>query len=70
MLLLKAAEPSLIDINFGLMFWTLVTFVIVLIVLKKKAFGPIQDAIDARRKANPRIAFYLTRAAKEKWLRT
>jgi F-type H+-transporting ATPase subunit b len=51
MLLLKAAEPSLIDINFGLMFWTLVTFVIVLVVLKKKAFGPIQDAIDARRTA-------------------
>jgi F-type H+-transporting ATPase subunit b len=51
MLLLKAAEPSLIDINFGLMFWTLVTFVIVLVVLKKYAFGPIQAAIDARRKA-------------------
>ena len=49
--LLKAAEPSLIDINFGLMFWTLVTFVIVLVVLKKYAFGPIQDAIDARRTA-------------------
>ena len=51
MLLLKAAEPSLIDINFGLMFWTLVTFVIVLVVLKKYAFGPIQVAIDDRRKA-------------------
>src|SRR5213593_461282 len=51
MLLLKAAEPSLIDINFGLMFWTLVTFVIVLVVLKKYAFGPIQDAIDGRRTA-------------------
>jgi F-type H+-transporting ATPase subunit b len=49
--LLKAAEPSLIDINFGLMFWTLVTFVIVLFVLKKYAFGPIQAAIDARRAA-------------------
>ena len=49
--LLKAAEPSLIDINFGLMFWTLVTFVIVLIVLKKFAFGPIQVAIDARKSA-------------------
>jgi F-type H+-transporting ATPase subunit b len=49
--LLKAAEPSLIDINFGLMFWTLVTFVIVLVVLKKYAFGPIQAAIDARRAA-------------------
>src|SRR5437899_1218887 len=51
MLLLKAAQPSLIDINFGLMFWTLVTFVIVLVVLKWKAFGPIQSAIDARRAA-------------------
>jgi F-type H+-transporting ATPase subunit b len=45
-----AAKPSLIDLNFGLMFWTLVTFVIVLIVLKKKAFGPIQAAIDDRRR--------------------
>jgi F-type H+-transporting ATPase subunit b len=51
LILAKPAEPSLIDINFGLMFWTLVTFVIVLIVLKKYAFGPIQAAIDARRKA-------------------
>ena len=42
MLLLKAAEPSLIDINFGLMFWTLFTFVVVLVVLKWYAFGPIQ----------------------------
>ena len=49
--LLKAADPSLIDLNFGLMFWTLVTFVIVLVVLKWKAFGPIQAAIDARRVA-------------------
>jgi F-type H+-transporting ATPase subunit b len=49
MLLLEAAKPSLIDINFGLMFWTIVTFLIVLVVLKKYAFGPIQGAIDARR---------------------
>ncbi len=49
--LLKAADPSLIDLNFGLMFWTLVTFVIVLVVLRWKAFGPIQAAIDARRVA-------------------
>jgi F-type H+-transporting ATPase subunit b len=50
-ILAEAAEPSLIDINFGLMFWTLLTFLVVLFVLKKKAFGPIQAAIDARRKA-------------------
>ena len=49
--LLEAAKPSLIDINFGLMFWTLVTFLIVLIVLKWKAFGPIQEALDQRKAA-------------------
>jgi F-type H+-transporting ATPase subunit b len=45
---LEAAKPSLIDINFGLMFWTVVTFLIVLVVLKWKAFGPIQEALDQR----------------------
>ncbi len=49
--LLEAAKPSLIDINFGLMFWTIVTFLIVLFVLKKYAFGPIQATLDERRKA-------------------
>ena len=45
---LEAAKPSLIDINFGLMFWTVVTFVIVLFVLKRYAFGPIQAMLDQR----------------------
>jgi F-type H+-transporting ATPase subunit b len=49
--LLDAAKPSLIDINFGLMFWTILTFLIVLYVLKRFAFGPIQATLDARRKA-------------------
>src|SRR6476469_7010321 len=49
--LLEAAKPSLIDINFGLMFWTILTFLIVLYVLKRFAFGPIQATLDARRKA-------------------
>jgi F-type H+-transporting ATPase subunit b len=44
----EAAKPSLIDINFGLMFWTILTFVIVLVILKKFAFGPIQEMLDAR----------------------
>ena len=51
MIVFAAAKPSLFDINFGLMFWTLVTFVIVLVILKWKAFGPIQEMIDSRRKA-------------------
>jgi F-type H+-transporting ATPase subunit b len=33
------------------MIWTLVTFVVVLIVLKKYAFGPVQQMIDQRRVA-------------------
>ena len=50
--LLEAAKsPSLIDINPGLMFWTLISFVVVLIVLRKYAFGPIQQMIDTRRAA-------------------
>ena len=51
MLILAAAKPSLIDINFGLMFWTIVSFLIVLVVLKKFAFGPIQATLDERRNA-------------------
>jgi F-type H+-transporting ATPase subunit b len=52
MLLLEAAKsPSLIDINPGLMFWTLITFVVVLVVLRKYAFGPIQQMIETRRAA-------------------
>jgi F-type H+-transporting ATPase subunit b len=46
--LLEAAKPSLIDINFGLMFWTILTFLIVLYILKRFAFGPIQAMLDAR----------------------
>jgi F-type H+-transporting ATPase subunit b len=40
---------DLIKPNPGLMFWTLITFVIVLVILKRYALGPIQAAIDARR---------------------
>jgi F-type H+-transporting ATPase subunit b len=40
---------SLIDVVPGLMVWTLVTFVIVLYVLRKLAFGRIQGLIDQRR---------------------
>ena len=44
-------DSTLITPTTGLMIWTLVTFVIVLIVLRKFAFGPIQQLIDARRQA-------------------
>jgi F-type H+-transporting ATPase subunit b len=42
-------DSTLITPTTGLMIWTLVTFVAVLIVLKRYAFGPIQQMIDDRR---------------------
>jgi F-type H+-transporting ATPase subunit b len=42
-------DSTLITPTTGLMIWTLVTFVVVLIVLKKYAFTPIQQMIDQRR---------------------
>jgi F-type H+-transporting ATPase subunit b len=43
-----AANP-LIDVTVGLMIWTLVCFGITFFVLRKYAFGPIQNIIDERR---------------------
>lgn len=40
---------ALIDVVPGLMIWTVVTFAIVLFVLRRVAFGRIQGLIDARR---------------------
>src|SRR3954454_10455248 len=51
MLALATKDPSLIDPNPGLMFWTLITFAIVLYVLRRFAWKPIQQTIEARRKA-------------------
>ena len=46
-----AAEKStgLIDVVPGLMVWTLITFAIVLLVLRRLAFGRIQEMIEKRR---------------------
>jgi F-type H+-transporting ATPase subunit b len=43
------ASNALIKVTPGLMIWTIVCFVIVLFVLRRYAFGPIQKAIDERR---------------------
>jgi F-type H+-transporting ATPase subunit b len=45
----EESEGSLIDVVPGLMVWTIVTFLIVLWVLRKFAFGRIQGMIDQRR---------------------
>ena len=43
-----AANP-LIQVTPGLMIWTIVCFLVVLFVLKRYAFGPVQQMIDTRR---------------------
>lgn len=40
---------SLIDVVPGLMVWTIVTFFITFLILRRYAFGPIQKLIDQRR---------------------
>jgi F-type H+-transporting ATPase subunit b len=43
------ATNPLIQVTPGLMIWTIVCFLITLFVLRRHAFGPIQEAIDQRR---------------------
>jgi F-type H+-transporting ATPase subunit b len=43
--------PNLLDPNVGVMAWTLVIFVLLLVVLSKFAFKPLFAAVEAREKA-------------------
>ncbi len=45
----EGGGDALIDVVPGLMIWTIITFLIVLFVLRKLAFGRIQGLIDERR---------------------
>ena len=38
----------MLDVHGGLLAWTVITFVLLLVVLKKVAWGPILDALEAR----------------------
>lgn len=44
----EGGEDPLFDINLGLSFWTLLVFLGLVFVLRKWAWGPILDAVDAR----------------------
>ena len=44
------ASNPLIQVTPGLMIWTIICFVIALVILKRYAFGPIQQMIEERRK--------------------
>jgi F-type H+-transporting ATPase subunit b len=46
--MLLGANP-LIEVNPGLMIWTIVCFAVTFFFLKRFAFGPVQQMIDARR---------------------
>jgi F-type H+-transporting ATPase subunit b len=46
-----AETPSLLSPNLGLMVWTLVIFILLFIVLRRFAFPPILEAVEARERA-------------------
>ena len=46
-----AATPGLLDPHLGLMTWTIIVFVLLMIGLKTFAFGPIVDAVKGREQA-------------------
>ncbi len=50
-LLASEGGGSLVSVSPGLIFWTVITFVILLIVLKKVAWKPILTALDQRESA-------------------
>ena len=43
-----AGGINLIDPKLGLIFWTLVTFLVVVLILRFSAWGPIMKALDER----------------------
>jgi F-type H+-transporting ATPase subunit b len=43
-----AQEPGLLSINYGLIVWTIITFILLLIVLGKFAWKPLLQALHAR----------------------
>lgn len=47
----EGGPPNLLDPNVGVMAWTLVIFVLLLVVLSKFAFKPLFAAVEAREKA-------------------
>ena len=45
-LVLASEGGSLVDVNPGLIFWTVITFLILLFILKKVAWKPILTALE------------------------
>jgi len=47
----SALGQKLIEPHFGTVFWTLITFILMLVVLRKYAWGPLLSALDVREKS-------------------
>jgi len=45
-----SVKPGMVQVHGGTLFWSVVTFLLLLIVLKKVAWGPIINALEAREK--------------------
>jgi F-type H+-transporting ATPase subunit b len=44
----SVAKPGMVQVHGGTLFWAVVTFVLLLLVLKKVAWGPIISALESR----------------------
>ncbi len=47
----EGGKPNLLSPNYGVMFWTLLIFIVLLFVLSKYAFKPLIAAVEAREEA-------------------
>ncbi|CAA9471935.1 MAG: ATP synthase F0 sector subunit b, partial [uncultured Solirubrobacteraceae bacterium] len=47
----EGGRPNLLEPHAGLMFWTLIIFVLLLVVLSKFAFKPLVAAVEARERS-------------------
>ena len=48
---------QLVTPGIGLMFWTVVIFILLLVILKKFAWKPILDAVDDRNKSIEAVSY-------------
>jgi len=60
----EGGNGGLLDVNPGLMIWTVITFIILLLILKKVAWKPILTALD-KRESDIREALVQAEKAKE-----
>ena len=44
----NVAKPGMVQVHGGTLFWSVITFVLLLLVLKKVAWGPIISALESR----------------------